>query len=78
MSILEKQVVNIEKGTKIREYLKVELGLSTRLIRSASLGKRIFVNDEVVKMNRVLNEGEIIKIDLAKDESQDIAPEKWI
>ncbi|NRT32866.1 RluA family pseudouridine synthase [Clostridium beijerinckii] len=76
MSILEKQVVNIEKGTKIREYLKVELGLSTRLIRSASLGKRIFVNDEVVKMNRVLNEGEIIKIDLAKDESQDIVPEK--
>ena len=76
MSILEKQVVNIEKGTKIREYLKVELGLSTRLIRSASLGKRIFVNDEVVKMNRVLNEGEIIKIDLIKDESQDIAPEK--
>ncbi|NRT75108.1 RluA family pseudouridine synthase [Clostridium beijerinckii] len=76
MSILEKQVVNMEKGTKIREYLKVELGLSTRLIRSASLGKRIFVNDEVVKMNRVLNEGEIIKIDLEKDESQDIAPEK--
>jgi 23S rRNA pseudouridine1911/1915/1917 synthase len=76
MSILEKQVVNIEKGTKIREYLKIELGLSTRLIRSASLGKRIFVNGEVVKMNRVLNPGEIIKIDLAKDESQDIAPEK--
>jgi len=76
MSILEKQVTNIEKGTKIREYLKRELGLSTRLIRSASIGKRIFVNDEVVKMNRVLNLGEIIKIDLAKDESQDIAPEK--
>ncbi|WP_297418689.1 RluA family pseudouridine synthase [Clostridium sp.] len=76
MSILEKQVMDIEKGTKIREYLKNELGLSTRLIRSASLGKRIFVNGEVVKMNRVLNSGEIIKIDLAKDESQDIAPEK--
>ena len=27
-------------------------------------------------MNRILNVGEIIKIDLAKDESQDIAPEK--
>jgi len=76
MSILEKQVDNIEKGTKIREYLKAELGLSTRLIRSASLDKRIFVNGEVVKMNRVLNSGEVIKIDLAKDESQDIAPEK--
>lgn len=76
MSVLEKKVENIEEGTKIREYLKTELGLSTRLIRSASIGKRIFVNDEVVKMNRVLNEGEVIKIDLAKDESQDIAPEK--
>jgi len=76
MSILEKKVINIEEGTKIREYLKTELGLSTRLIRSASIDKRIFVNDEVVKMNRILNAGEIIKIDLAKDESQDIAPEK--
>ena len=76
MSILEKKVIKIEEGTKIREYLKVELGLSTRLIRSASIDKRIFVNDEVVKMNRILNAGEIIKIDLAKDESQDIAPEK--
>ena len=76
MSILEKKVINIEEGTKIREYLKTELGLSTRLIRSASIDKRIFVNDEVVKMNRILNVGEVIKIDLAKDESQDIAPEK--
>lgn len=76
MSILEKKVENIEEGIKIREYLKTELGLSTRLIRSASIGKRIFVNDEVVKMNRVLKQGEVIKIDLAKDESQDITPEK--
>ena len=54
----------------------MEMGLSTRLIRSASIDKRIFVNDIPVKMNRVINEGEVIKIDLAKDESQDIAPEK--
>ncbi|BCZ44721.1 pseudouridine synthase [Clostridium gelidum] len=76
MSILENKVIKIEEGTKIREYLKTELGLSTRLIRSASLDKRIFVNNEAVKMNRILNVGEIIKINLAKDESQDIAPEK--
>ena len=76
MSILEKKVTNIEEGTKIREYLKTELGLSTRLIRSASINKKIFVNGQVVKMNRVLTPGETIKIDLEKDESQDIAPEK--
>ena len=76
MSILEKKVTDIGEGIKIREYLKNEMGLSTRLIRSASIDKRIFVNDEPVKMNRVLMSGETIKIDLAKDESQDIAPEK--
>ena len=63
MSILEKTVNNIGDGIKIKNYLKTDLGLSTRLIRSASLNKRIFVNDEVVKMNRILNVGEIIKID---------------
>lgn len=76
MSILEKQVTEIGDNIKIREYLKVELGLSTRLIRSASINKKIFVDDQVVKMNRILNAGEVIKIDLDKDESQDIAPEK--
>ena len=76
MSILEKKVENVVEGTKLREYLKREMGISTRLIRSASIQKRIFVNDEVVKMNRVIKSGEIIKIDLEKEESQNIAPEK--
>lgn len=76
MSILEKKVDNVVEGTKLREYLKREMGISTRLIRSASIQKRIFVNDEVVKMNRVIKSGEIIKIDLEKEESQNIAPEK--
>eukprot|EP00831_Metopus_contortus_P016433 TRINITY_DN16892_c0_g1_i5.p1 TRINITY_DN16892_c0_g1~~TRINITY_DN16892_c0_g1_i5.p1 ORF type:complete len:298 (+),score=87.40 TRINITY_DN16892_c0_g1_i5:91-984(+) len=76
MSILEKKVENAEEGAKLREYLKKEMGISTRLIRSASIQKRIFVNDEVVKMNRVIKNGEIIKIDLEKDESQNILPEK--
>lgn len=76
MSILEKKVDNVAEGTKLREYLKREMGISTRLIRSASIQKRIFVNDEVVKMNRVIKSGEIIKIDLEKEESQNIAPEK--
>lgn len=76
MSILEKKVDNIEDGTKLREYLKREMGISTRLIRSASIQKRIFVNNEVVKMNRVIKNGEIIKIDLEKEENQNILPEK--
>ena len=76
MSILEKKVADVVEGTKLREYLKREMGISTRLIRSASIQKRIFINNEVVKMNRVIKNGEIIKIDLEKEESQNIAPEK--
>ena len=76
MSILEKKVDDVVEGTKLREYLKREMGISTRLIRSASIQKRIFINNEVVKMNRVIKNGEIIKIDLEKEESQNIAPEK--
>ena len=62
MSILEKKVEDVVEGTKLREYLKREMGISTRLIRSASIQKRIFINNEVVKMNRVIKNGEIIKI----------------
>ena len=76
MSILEKKVEDVVEGTKLREYLKREMGISTRLIRSASIQKRIFINNEVVKMNSVIKNGEIIKIDLEKEESQNIAPEK--
>ena len=76
MSILEKKVEDVVEGTKLREYLKREMSISTRLIRSASIQKRIFINNEVVKMNRVIKNGEIIKIDLEKEESQNIAPEK--
>lgn len=76
MSILEKKVEDVVEGTKLREYLKREMGISTRLIRSASIQKMIFINNEVVKMNRVIKNGEIIKIDLEKEESQNIAPEK--
>ena len=54
MSILEKKVEDVVEGTKLREYLKREMGISTRLIRSASIQKRIFINNEVVKMNRVI------------------------
>ncbi len=76
MSILEKIVPLKYDGVKIREYLKEELELSSRLIRRASVEKRIFVNDEAVKMNFKLKSYDKVKIDLNREESQDITPEK--
>ena len=76
MSTLEKCVDKAFDGIKIREYLKEEMGLSSRLIRGAALDKRILVNNNPVKMNYVLKENDNILINLIKKESQNIEPEK--
>ena len=76
MSTLEEKVDKRFEGRKIREFLKEKMGLSSRLIKGASIDKRILVNNNPVKMNYVLKENDEIVINLAKKESQNIAPEK--
>ena len=46
MSELIKSVTNNYDGVSIRDFLKEELGLSSRLIRRASIEKNIFVNEQ--------------------------------
>ena len=75
MSTLEKQVDKSFEGQRIREYLKEQMGLSSRLIRGAAIDKRILVNNNVVKMNYVLKANDNILINLNKKESQNIEPE---
>ncbi len=75
MSTLEKCVEKSFEGRKIREYLKEEMGLSSRLIRGAALDKRIIVNNVPVRMNYVLKENDNILINLNKKETQNIEPE---
>ena len=76
MSTLEKSVEKSFEGRKIREYLKEEMGLSSRFIRGAAMDKRIIVNNATVRMNYVLKENDNISISLNKKESQNIEPEK--
>lgn len=76
MSVIKKKVPKDFEGRKIREFLKEDLGLSSRLIRGASIDKRIFVDNKAVKMNYVLRGNEQVLIKLDKEESQNIAPEK--
>ncbi|WP_244833418.1 RluA family pseudouridine synthase [Clostridium sp. BJN0001] len=76
MSSLKSTINETYNKCKLREYLKKEMGLSTRLIRRASLDKRIFLNGAPVKMNIIVNTGDIVNIDLATKETQNIVPEK--
>lgn len=75
MSIISDKVNQESEGTTIRSFLKSHMGLSTRLIRSASKDERIKVNGKVARMNLVLKAGDSIEVETSKDESQDIAPE---
>ena len=76
MSTLEKKVEEKYDGIVIREFLKEELELSSRLIRRAAIEKRIFVNKEAVRMRKVLHTGDIVEVKLERVESQNIIPEK--
>lgn len=76
MSTIKEVVPQEFDGKKIREYLKEELGLSSRLIKSASIDKRIFVNNKAVRMNAIIKDNDTVLIKLDKPETQNIDPEK--
>lgn len=73
---LEYYVAEEENDIKIREYLKNKLNISSRFIKKASIEKKIEVNGIPVKMNYMLKAGDKIEIDLSREESQNIDPEK--
>ena len=58
MSTLERIVDEKYDGCKIREFLKEEMELSSRLIRKSALDKKILVNNEWVKMNFKIKKGD--------------------
>jgi len=69
-------VTNEYNGIKIRDYLKDIKGLSGRFIKGAGRGGRIKINGKEVKLNYILNDGDKIEINVEKEESQNIEPEK--
>lgn len=76
MSTLEKKVSKEYEGATIREFLKEDLGLSSRLIRRSAIEKRILVNKKAVRMRFILHYGDLVQINLNSDERQNIEPEK--
>lgn len=75
MSIITYKVKPEGNESKVRDYLKYEENLSSRFIKNAAMDKRLWVNNEKVKLNYVLKEGDIIKVDVEKDETQNIQGE---
>ncbi|WP_163194236.1 RluA family pseudouridine synthase [Clostridium thermarum] len=74
-SILEYKIQEEDNNKKLRDYLKSKLTLSTRLIRGAAIDGRIKINGRVAKLNHIIKTGDILQIDVAKEEDQNIVPE---
>jgi len=75
-NILTYKALNLDKKVKLRAYLKKEKEISTRFLISAGREGRIKVNGKEEKLNYMLSEGDIIEIELQRDETQDIEPVK--
>ncbi|GAA0122040.1 MULTISPECIES: RluA family pseudouridine synthase [Clostridium] len=69
------EVLDCGDGMKVREYMTEVLELSRRFTKNAGLNKRIYVNKNIVKLNHRLNKGDIIEVQITKNESQNIIPE---
>jgi 23S rRNA pseudouridine1911/1915/1917 synthase len=72
---LRYEVNHIGTDMKIRDYMIDILNLSGRFTRNAAMEKRIKVNGKVAKLNYKLATGDIILVQIEKEESQNIIPE---
>lgn len=64
-----------DNAKKLREYLRHSAKLSGRLIKGAAMDGRIKVNNNITRLNYVLKCGDVISIDISKEETQNIEPE---
>lgn len=65
-----------DNGIKIKNFLKDKLKLSTRFMRGAACSQRVFVNSKAVTLAYILKAGDKVEIELDKEESQNIEPER--
>lgn len=70
------KVKDSDENKKLREYLRTIAKLSGRLIKNAAMDQRIKVNGKITKLNYIVKASDVIAVQIDKEESQDIEPEK--
>ncbi len=75
MSFITYKVGKEGQDVKIRDYMKENLNLSGRFIRSSAMDRRLRVNGKEVKLNYKLQEDDVIEVTVNAEESQNIEGE---
>ncbi|MDI6619269.1 MAG: RluA family pseudouridine synthase [Clostridiales bacterium] len=64
-----------DDGVKLDNILKSRMNLSRRLITDLKKAKNIFINNKHVFTNALVKTGDVVSVNIYKEESQDIEPE---
>lgn len=75
MDRIKKTIAELHHGLKIKDFLKDELNLSSRLVRRSAMEGRIHVNGSRVRLDYILREGDELDVLLEAEEVQHIEPE---
>lgn len=73
---LKFEVKTEEENLKLSEYLRNVAEFSSRSIKKAVREGRIRVNNNIVRLSFKLSHGDIIEVQINREEEQDILPEK--
>ncbi|WBW95835.1 RluA family pseudouridine synthase [Oceanirhabdus sp. W0125-5] len=73
---LEETIHKEYEGYKVVDFLKERFELSRRFIKKASMEKRITLNGQVARKANTLAIGDIVKVELEREETQNIPGEK--
>lgn len=73
--ILKYSVKDIDAGVKVDSILRNRMNLSRRMITGLKKRNFIFLNGEKVFTNAIVCAGDVVSVNIAKEESQDIEPQ---
>lgn len=73
---IKEEIKEEYNGLKAKIYLKDVMGFSSRLASKAFMNKEVFINGTIIKANHILTIGDLLEVELKRDETQDILAEK--
>jgi len=73
---LEETIHKEYEGYKLVDFLKQRFELSRRFIKKASIEKRITINGDIGRKGNVLAIGDVVKVELDREETQNIPAEE--